>query len=189
VIFAVIGVMSLAIDRSRLMDLPTLWGLGQVRPSVAAVVVAYVALLAPRSHVLWAAWLLGLIADLVAPAPSVVLVGPLALGFVAGAFAVLHARVAVFRRRVLTLAAMTGLLLLVAGAVAVVLETVRSWYPATPAPWDTHRPLAESARALGRAVYSALLALPVGWLLFKTYRWWGFEKIDRSPGTARSMDR
>jgi rod shape-determining protein MreD len=172
--FAIAAVLAAVLDTSNLMDLFTLRGLGSLTPSLTAIVAVFVALFAPKTIALWAAWCLGLLADLCPPNETVV-IGPYTLGYVFGAYAVVQVRTLVFRRRVLTVAVLTVVCLVAVGVVSVGLGTLRSWYPGAPAPWADFRPLPELGRSLGIAVYSGLFALPVGWLLMRTQPLWGFQ--------------
>jgi rod shape-determining protein MreD len=160
---------------------------GGISPSFMAALVVFIALSAPRLAAVGAAWLMGLLMDLApeppAFAPGLHLIGPYALGYPVAAFVVVQLRPLVLRRRSLTVAVLTVLALVAVGLVTVTLYTVRGWYDlAGPGPTgvaDGFRPLPELARRLGIALYSGLIAFPLGWLLLATAGWWGFR--DRDP--------
>ncbi len=170
------------------LALETLWS---IRPSAAAVLAAFIALSAPRYAALWSCLVLGLLLDLSAPLSMpggrvLHLIGPCALGFTAGGWLVLRGRSMVFRQRALSIGAMTVLLLLAANAVAIALYAARSWYPGGPVHWTDGSAAAAILRRGLVAVYSGLLAVPVGWLLVQSTPLWGFETImRRSPGVLR----
>ena len=92
------------------------------------VLLCFVSLLAPGALTLWAALLLGLIADALAGTP---IVGPHALGFMLGAYLVLQLRGLVFRESVFTLAFMTLAAGVFVHLAAVALLAVRG-LPLTP---------------------------------------------------------
>lgn len=172
--FAFAAVLAAALDSSDLMGLFTLRGLGSLTPSLSAVLAVFVALFAPRTVALWAAWCLGLLAD-ICPPHEAVTIGPFALGYVFGAYAVIQVRTLVFRRRILTMAVLTVISLVAVGVVSVGIGTLRSWYPGAPAAWADYRPLSELGRSVGIAIYSGLFAVPAGWLLMRTQPLWGFQ--------------
>ncbi len=189
-VFLVFAALAMLLDGGlgTVLALETLWG---IRPSACAVLAVFVALSAPRTAALWSCLLLGLLLDLSAPLTMpggrvLHLVGPCALGFVAGAWLVLRGRTMVFRQRALSIGAMTVLFLLAANAIAVALYAARTWYPGGPVHWTDASTAAAILRRVLIAVYSGLLAVPVGWLLVRTTPLWGFETITRrSAGVLR----
>jgi rod shape-determining protein MreD len=183
--FIVLGILAVALQTSALHELVTLKALGDLSPNLLAVLAVFIALFAPRATALWAAWILGLMLDLCQL--DRLLVGPYALGFVLGTFIVLQLRTMVFRRRVLTLALLTLICLVAAAVVEVTLHTVRSWYPQAPPAWSDYRPLGRLLYLLAAAVYAALLAIPLGWLLHKTFPLWGFHQVVERRRIARMI--
>jgi rod shape-determining protein MreD len=179
----IVAVVTLVLELS-VRGAMTLHALGGISPSIAGSVVVFIALLAPRSTALWAAWLLGLLMDLCAPPPDFTphahLVGPYALGYPAACVLVLAVRTTVFRRRVLTIVFLTALSMVLVGLVAVALYTVHSWYPTEIQLRERFQPMGELGRRLGIALVSGLLAFPLGWLLLSTSRIWGFAQT--GPG-------
>ena len=100
--------------------------------------------------------------------------GPHALGFTLAAYGVIQLRPMVFRRRVLTLALLTLGALVIAGIVAVAIITIRTWYPGAE-PLAAHATGLERLMwAFGTAVYSALVAIPVGFILYASLPAWNF---------------
>jgi rod shape-determining protein MreD len=170
--FTVVAQLSLA-------NVFALSSLGHIVPDLVACLAVFVGLFAPRMTVLWVCWVLGLAMDL-APAAGggAPILGPHALGYVFAGYVVLQLRTMVFRRRPLTMGFLTFVCVLAAGVVVVSVLTVRSWYPADPA--LPNGPLEEMARRLGIALYSALIAIPLGWLLCSTIPLWGFHTYKRA---------
>jgi hypothetical protein len=112
------------------------------------------------------------------------MVGPYALGLLAGGWLVLRARTMVFRTRALTIGVMTLASLLLAQAVIMTLLVLRSraWYPGGPIYWPDSGMGIELVRRILIAVYSGLAAVPGGWLLVRTLPLWGFQTgIHRTP--------
>lgn len=178
IIFALIGI---AIDGG-LLDVLRIESLWDVRPSFCAVLAVFVALSAPRLAALWGCFVLGLLLDLSTPYTAdgnriVWLVGPYALGLLAGGWLVVRGRTMVFRRRALTIGVMTVGCLLVAQAVIVVLLVLRSrgWYPGGPVHWTDFSLGIEVLRRILVALYSGLFGVPAGWLLIRTLPLWGFQ--------------
>jgi hypothetical protein len=176
-IFLVAALLATALDLG-LAGAMTLRTLGFLTPSFAAILVAYIALLGRFDHVLWGAWFVGILADL-SPGSTegqelVFIVGPHALGYVFGAWILLTIRSMVFRQRVLTLGTCTVVCGFSAGLGTVVVGLVRYWLPFTGGavvPFG----LGELGHAFGDALYSGILAIPVGWLLFQTMPLWRFD--------------
>lgn len=175
-VWAVFAIGAVVFETSSFTDdLLTFERLGFIHPRATGVLVVFVALFAPRSTALWAAWLLGLLLELTLPRAQGVLVGPYTLGAVAAALVVLQLRTMVFRRRVLTIAVLTVAALAASGLVEVVVFALRSMFASASSPDAGFRAFAELGRRLGVAVCSGLLAVPLGWLLMQTAPFWGFE--------------
>ena len=176
-VFVIGAVIVVGLD-SGFSSIFTLRGAGFLTPSFAACLLAFVALMAPPITVIWAAWLLGLMVDL-SPGlgeagGSLHVIGPHALGFPLGAWIVLNFRLWMFRRRVLTIAMLTFLCVLVAGLVQTAVGILRFWLPwagGELVPFG----MGEIVHEAGNAAYSALLAIPVGWLLLQTLPLWRFD--------------
>ncbi len=180
-IFAIFTLLALSIDAgfSDLLRIESLWA---VRPNFCGVLAVFVALSAPRSTALRVCFVIGLLLDLTIEytaggSRGVYLVGPYALGLLAGGWVVLRGRTMVFRRRALTIGVMTLIALLVTQAIVVMLLVLRSrsWYPGGPIHWPDTALGIELLRRILIAVYSGLAALPFGWLLVRTLPVWGFQ--------------
>ena len=180
-IFAIFTLLMLSIDAgvSDLLRIESLW---EIRPNFCGVLAVFVALSAPRITALRGCFVIGLLLDLTVEYTAggnrgVYLVGPYALGLLAGGWVVLRGRTMVFRRRALTIGVMTLVALLVAQAIVVMLLVLRSrsWYPGGPIHWPDTAVGIELLRRILIAVYSGLAALPFGWLLVRTLPVWGFQ--------------
>ncbi|UCD76743.1 MAG: hypothetical protein JSV91_07410 [Phycisphaerales bacterium] len=154
--------------------------LGGVSPSFVALLVVFLSLFATRAAALWACWLLGVLMDLSAPssqagAGAVFIIGPYALGYVFGCVLILQLRALVFRKRVLTFALLTFVCMLAISVVVVGVYVIRSWYPEDPQTiYFEGSALGELMHRVGMAAYTAVLAVPLGWLLVRSLPLWGF---------------
>ncbi len=180
-IFAIFTLLVLSIDAG-LSDLLRIESLWEIRPNFCAVLAVFVALSAPRVTALWGCFVIGLLVDLsiehiTAGNRGVYLVGPYALGLLAGGWLVLRGRTMVFRRRAMTIGVMTLISLLVAQAIIMMLLVLRSrsWYPGGPIHWPDNAVGIELLRRILIAVYSGIAAVPCGWLLVRTVPLWGFQ--------------
>lgn len=144
-----------------------------VTPSLLLLLVAFVALWAEASAAVWAAVVLGVLADLL---PGGVAVGPHAVGFALGAWLVLQVRGLVFRQATWTILAMTLLVGIAAYPVAEVLVSLRFWWSGVDAAAGKDWPGFWSRLGVDtlRLLYTAVLALPLGWLLDRSAPWWRF---------------
>jgi hypothetical protein len=149
-------------------------------PSLVGVLMAWVALHASREAALGAALLVGFYADAQPPAVwgdgSGVVLGPHMLAWVVAVLAVVEVRDVLFRRNAATVAVSAFALALGQSLVFLVIAGVRRLY-ADPAPlWGG----GSGALAFGHdaldALYTGVVALPVGWLLQRTMDWWGFAQ-------------
>lgn len=171
-VFAVAGFLAVVIQLSlrNALTLHELWG---ISPDVTACVVVFIALFAQRSAALWGAWMIGTLLDLApqSSGTSAHVVGIYALGYTAGAYAILQMRTMVFRRRAITIGFLTVVCVLASSLIAVMLLAIRSWYPG-----ELHyAPLADLGRRVLIALYSGIVAIPLGWLLGFTLPLWGFQ--------------
>lgn len=172
-IFAIFAFAAIVAQLS-VRNVLTLYALNGISPDLVAALAVFIALFANRSAALWACFILGVLIDLLAPAAGAAafkVIGPHALGYAAGGYLVLQLRTMVFRRRAITIGFLTVLALIAAALVMVMLLTIRSWYPQA-APYG---PLSELGRHALMAVYSGVVAIPVGWLLARTLPLWGFS--------------
>jgi len=180
-IFAIFALLVLSLDAG-LSDVLRIESLWDIRPNLCGVLAVFVALSAPRIAALWGCFMIGVLLDLSIEYTTggnrgVYLVGPYALGLLAGGWLVLRGRTMVFRRRALTIGVMTVVSLLLAQAIIMMLLVIRSrsWYPGGPIHWPDNAVGIELLRRVLIAVYSGVAAVPGGWLLVRTLPLWGFQ--------------
>ncbi|MEM9253416.1 MAG: rod shape-determining protein MreD [Planctomycetota bacterium] len=180
-VFAVALWVALALERglAPLLAIPD--ATTGVSPSFVLVLVVWIALQAPSLTALWAAIAAGLVLDALGTHYDGRggLLGPHALGYALGAYAVLQMRGMVFRQSGLTLGVMTFVAGVFAHLAIVALMALRG-FPlgiADPVPgWDT------SAELVGRfmqLLYTALAAAILAIPLRPTVSWWGFPSAKR----------
>jgi rod shape-determining protein MreD len=180
-VFAIAGYVALAMERglAPLLAIPN--ATTGVSPTFTLILVVWVALQAPGMVAVWAALLMGLALDAVATLYDGRggLLGPHALGYALGAYAVLQMRGMVFRQSGLTLGVMTFVGGLFVHLSIVTLLTLRG-LPISPADavpgWDT------SGQLVGRFVgllYTAGVAAVAAIALRPTVSWWGFPSVKR----------
>ncbi|TVQ52447.1 MAG: hypothetical protein EA377_10245 [Phycisphaerales bacterium] len=176
-VFGIIAFMLLVLDTSFV----TVMQVRNVAPMLSIVLLVYVCLFASRLSALTACLTLGLAMDLATPPLSMqgegtlTLIGPHAIGFLFAGYLILQVRTMVFRQRVITISVLTFVATLAAAVVMTAIYVVRSWYgdgvnyPTQPsAMWSF-------LRWGGVAIYSALIALPLGWMLLSTTPIWHFS--------------
>ena len=153
--------------------------IGGAAPSFLLILAVYIGMAAPPMVVYWAFLILGALADLTYVLDAgdgvtdFVLVGPCALGFFCGGFAMLQLRSMVFRDSPVGLIFMV----LVAGAFAHLLAVVallaHSLVQEPLANWSAAD---EVVRRFFELVYTTILAVPLGMLLRRTRSLWSFEQ-------------
>jgi cell shape-determining protein MreD len=177
-VFLIVLLLTLALEMS-LKRVFVFNDFANVAPSFVIVLLVYLALLAPRMQVMWAALLMGVLLDLSDPlqAPGgeiVYLIGPHAIGSVFAAFLIVQMRVVVFRQRLITMIVFVLLAFLAANVIRVLLLGVRGWFGEALV-WGGGSVGGELLRVLLVAVYSCVLAVPIGWLLLKSTPMWAFQ--------------
>ncbi|MFA9478716.1 hypothetical protein ACERK3_10445 [Phycisphaerales bacterium AB-hyl4] len=176
-IFIIAAYVLLALE-SGLRLLLQVWG---VSPSLLLVLAVYVGLMAPSAVVPWAFLILGLLTDLQpGPVRDGTVIGPAALGYLAGAYVVLQLRGMVFRESVLALAVLVLVVGIFVQLVYVALLTARGMGMLTAEPivgWSTPDQLAHRFVML---LYTAVAAVPLGFVLFRTAGAWGFANRART---------
>lgn len=150
---------------------------GGLSPDLIACLLVFIALFAHRQAALWTCWMMGLLIDLTPPQSGLgyPIMGQYTLGYLFGGYVVLQLRTMVFRRRTLTVAFLTFLFLLAAGVAGVFLLALRSHFYAAEAAALPTGALSEFWRRMLLALYSGVIALPMGWLLLRTAELWGFQ--------------
>jgi rod shape-determining protein MreD len=170
--FAITAYLFLALHNG----LAPLWTVRDTTPNLLLILAVFVGVSAPRAATLGSALILGVLLDL-QPGPlrgSGVILGPHALGYLVGGYAVLQLRHLLFRESIITIV----LMVLAMGGFAALVESVL--YAFRGLPWLANDPLNGSAtQQLGRrlleVLYTAVAAIPVGLLLQSTRKWWGFQ--------------
>lgn len=131
-----------------------------IAPSFVVILVVFVSLYAPATTALIAGLVAGLFLDLTHSVPlenaadSITIVGPYALGLMAGAYSVVVTRALVMQHNILTYAFLAFLASMVMSVFAVTLFTLRSYYD----PF-LFSPGAQLMSRTGAALFTALLAL------------------------------
>jgi cell shape-determining protein MreD len=178
VVFAFVA-LTLEVSLRNTLRLESLWN---ASPSFVACLAVLVAMFTNRLTALWACWMLGVLMDLLQPGQDGArVIGPFAIGFVFAGYIITLLRTMVFRRKAITMGAMTFVFLLASDIVAVFVLTIRTWYPDTSVgAWSPMRALAAYAM---EALYGGVIAIPVGWLLLLTLPIWGFPSAPPRRGS------
>ena len=153
------------------------WQVGQVAPEPLLVLVVFFSLLGPAVPAVLLGLLGGVLSDLLgSPFEGPAIVGPRALGYTVGCWAVVQARDSLFRGSTVTLVVMVLLGGFFAELVATSLVTLRGagFLPgAPPRGWVGG---SELYRRLGRLLLTAAAAVPLGLGLFAIRRFVGLER-------------
>ena len=180
--FVVMLFVTLAAELS-LRPVLTIRSMGGISPSFIAPLAVFVAMFAPRMTALWSCWLLGLLLDLSTPivpgtGGSFYVLGPYALGYVFAGYLILQLRPVVFRQKVLTMAFLTFLSLVAVALITVAIFVLRGWAGGDPTIYPTSPSASQELfQRFGIAMYSAAVAIPVGWLMLATLPYWGFPTV------------
>jgi rod shape-determining protein MreD len=183
-VFAIFALVALALEQG----LMTLWHLGSVCPSPVLILAVYVAMNAPPRPDLWASLILGLLLDLTTPYPRdaqtyFALMGPMALGFLAAAYLTLQLRGMLFRNSPVALAVIVFASGILAHLVGVAILSFRGLLFAGGGVYQFDA-AAELLHRLLQLLYTAVLALPFGWLLFRWRKWWRFQTGSAGRGSG-----
>jgi cell shape-determining protein MreD len=158
-----------------------------IRPGASAALAVFVALSAPRLTAMWACLILGLMLDFanlisLGGTNEVCIPGPYALGYVFSGYFICQLRSSVFRRRALTIGVLSVGFAFAAAVVVVSCSVIRGWLPGPTLYWTAGTARGELLRQFFCALYSGLLAWPLGWLLIRTSALWGFQSGARMRG-------
>jgi hypothetical protein len=175
-VFILFLVLAIVID-TRFMEALRI---GTVLPGIAGTLAVFLVLCAHRSHALWACLAIGLLMDFSEFALydgdiAYCLIGPYTLGFLFGANLILPLRAMVFSRNPMTFGVLAFLFMLAVTVVYLTLWQIRGLYPGSPPPGIEASILDELGRRVLCALYSGLVAIPVGWFLVRTSPLWGFS--------------
>ena len=129
---------------------------------------------------MWAAWLVGLILDLVTDFSQGTgrvgpIIGPFALGYPFAAYILLQIRSMLFRRSALSHAVVAVLFVSAAHLFACFVYAAHGLYPNETIGWAQGGVLAEGWRRFGSAIYTGLITLPLGRLLVISTPIWSFR--------------
>ncbi len=185
-VFAFFAYVFVALDTGLQQMLMVQIGKTAFAPNFTLILMVWIASMGPTHAVRWAALVLGLLVDLLAQYPTVdgratIVAGPYALGFVLGAALTIQLRSLVYRKHPL----ITGLLTAVAGACAFVpaifLLTMRR---VVYAGLDSEHVILwvasdQLVHAFLTVIYSAVIAVPTGWILNRTSGLFGFQSHPR----------
>lgn len=154
---------------------------GEICPSFLLVLATFVALWAPSRIVPWAMLVIGLLADLqpipvVDPVSVPSIIGPATLGYLLAGYAVLQVRTFLFRHSPLAVAISVVVAGIFLHLVIVAALTMRGLpLPGFPGRLDGWIIGDQLYRRFFDLLYTAALAVPLGWLLTRTLPAWGFE--------------
>ncbi|MEM1107066.1 MAG: hypothetical protein AAGH99_00050 [Planctomycetota bacterium] len=151
------------------------WAVSDATPNLLLILAVFVGVSARKPAVPWAMLIIGVLLDLL-PGPlenQGTILGPQAVGYLVGAYAVLQLRHLLFRESTVTIV----LLVFAVGGFAALVETLI--YALRGLPWLAGEGLGWGAteqlwRRLQELIYTAALAVPVGWLLQLSRKLWGF---------------
>ena len=181
-VFAILAYFFLAMELglTRLLEV----GSG-VAPSFVLVLMVFIAAHASTMPALWAALILGALVDLTSPLPYnrdvVIVLGPHAMGYLLGALLTLQLRSLVYRRHPLMMAFLTLCAGLTVHILAVFLLSVRHLLGAgldfyAPFVWSSSDELVHRFLVV---LYTAMLAVPVNWILQAFNHAFGFQSHPR----------
>lgn len=157
--------------------LANLFQIGSVRPNLLLILGVFIGMSASPMALAWAMLVLGVLADVVnSPLASMgtTILGPSALGFLFGGWAMLQFRGLVFRQSAIAMAVLVFLTGIFVHLVIVALVSVRgmAWPVGEPVPgWSASDQLVHRFLEL---IYTALVAIPLGAILIHFEHWWGF---------------
>ncbi|MEM1212880.1 MAG: hypothetical protein AAGI68_11360 [Planctomycetota bacterium] len=156
-------------------------GSGHARPDLLIVLLAFVTLQAPTATARVAALLLGILADtLHSHDPAVPgLLGPFAIGYLVGYFAIQQLRPFLVRDSVITLAVMSLAAAAFAHLTAATLLSLRGLPIFAGQPVPDFTVLSQLGRRTVQTLYTTALAFPVGFLLLRTKPLWRFPTVPR----------
>jgi rod shape-determining protein MreD len=156
---------------------------GDASPGFVLILAVFIATWAPPRVALWSGLILGLLLDLTTPFMhedgAYMLMGPAALGYLLGSYAVVQLRGLMYRDSPFALAALVFLGGIFVHLMIVAVLTVRGLpFLAYPIPgWDAPSQLYHRFWEL---LYSAIVAVPIGFVLLRTLPLWAFEGVKAS---------
>jgi cell shape-determining protein MreD len=186
IVVIIAAILALAFDSS-FAEIFTLRSTGSITPQAMPCLVVFIALFAPETTALFVAIMLGILVDL-SPGHGQLglgahLIGPNTLGFMITTLLILKVRNIVFRRRIITIACFVAGGVIVTAAVQAFVLITRGFMPWNAA--ATGGGVAELAKLFGTAIYSGLLAVPIGWCFLSTIGLWKFHSPNGRRATWR----
>jgi hypothetical protein len=184
-LFVVLGWLFLGLEQG-LRDALALGALGAA-PSFVFVLMAFVAMSAPRTTIFWTAAAMGVCLDLLFRLPlregtgTVTILGPHALAYAIAAQLILSMRGLMIRRNPLTLGFLAFVGSLVAFLVLVGFYTIRHAAGA-PIAWEAKRQL---LAAMGSSLYTGVLAIVLAFVLLPLTSVLGFPDHKSRWGSQR----
>ena len=171
IVFAIAAYLFIALE----VGLRPLFLASEVEPSFVLILAVYIGLMAPSQALVWAFLILGALLDLAAgPISGVYILGPSALGYLVGSCAIIQFRGLVFRESLFSLAVMTIVAGIFIHLTIVFIYTFRGFGVITGEPVAQWSATGQLFNRLLELFYTAALAFPVGWLLYKTTPIWDF---------------
>jgi len=158
------------------------FGEDRVTPSFLLILGVYIGMAAPPMTTAWALFILGLFADLTrhyltGDDQVVWLIGPGALGMLAGAVVVVQLRVMMYRNSIIAMALMVFVVGIFSNLVSIAMVTSRglAWAPTDGiAMWNAAD---ELVRQFHEVVYTTIVAIPIGAILLRLLPLWRFQPL------------
>ena len=174
--FSILAYLAYALQ----LILAPLWSfeLGEkgIEPMLLLVLLVYIGLQAPGIHVAWAAIVLGVLADVLQDDYQTALIGPWAIGMLAAGYALIQMRNLLFKDSMFTIGIMTLVAGIFALLVTTTLYTMRDNVPLFGnTPVVGYSAFDELYYGFAKMLYTAAVAIPVGYLLLKSQALWGFN--------------
>tara|TARA_R110002111_G_scaffold34314_2_gene68311 strand:- start:225 stop:785 length:561 start_codon:yes stop_codon:yes gene_type:complete len=155
----------LQIGLKPLLGVPDAYG---ASPNFLLILAVFIGLSAQSKTVAWGMLTLGIVANLIpGPEPTGTILGPVALGYLAGAFAVLQLRTLVFRESVVSLAILVFVVGIIIQLVTVALYTGRGLPIFLDQPIPNWSAIDELFQRFWELLYSAIAAVPLGFILMR----------------------
>jgi len=149
-------------------------------PNFLLILAVFIGLSAQTKTVAWGMLTLGILANLIpGPEPTGTILGPVALGYLAGAFAILQLRTLVFRESVISLAIMVFFVGIIVELVTVMLYTGRGLPLFLNQPIPNWSAIDELFQRFWELLYSAVAAVPLGLILLRLRTGFNFTGITR----------
>ncbi len=175
IVFAVLAWIFLGMEQGLRQALQV--GSWDIAPSFVLILLVFVSLWAKPIHALWAALFLGVSLDMLNLVPTksgetIAILGPWALACMLTAYTVLNFRVLMFRRNPLSIAFLCTVGGAISGVLVLAILSLRAYY-------DDILLVSASAdlgRRLLTALYTGVLALPLGPALHWIGPWLGFKR-------------